>query len=113
MDYVEIIDIKEDSPDLLLEHKLILDQRLSKAEEGKTAYKNWDLLVKSMRTKPFSIEISDDAENDLDNSFSYYFKESPKVAQTFIKCIKTGLENVKKRPFSCPVIYKGLRKYTV
>ena len=38
-----------------------------------------------MRTKQFSIKISDDAENDLDNSYQYYAEESTKVAESFFK----------------------------
>lgn len=43
-DYVEVIDIKEDSPDIPIEHKILLDERLKRVEEGKTTFKNWDLV---------------------------------------------------------------------
>jgi hypothetical protein len=43
-DYVEIVDVKENNPDLLAEHKILLDERLKRIEEGKTSFKNWDLI---------------------------------------------------------------------
>ncbi|MGE5395208.1 MAG: hypothetical protein ACM3P1_10705 [Candidatus Saccharibacteria bacterium] len=43
-DYVEIVDVKENNFDLLSEHKVLLDERLKRIEEGKTCFKNWDLV---------------------------------------------------------------------
>ena len=43
-DYVEVIDIKDDSYDIPVEHKILLDERLKRVEEGKTTFKNWDLV---------------------------------------------------------------------
>lgn len=43
-DYVEIVDVKENNSDLLSEHKVLLDERLKRIEEGKTSFKNWDLV---------------------------------------------------------------------
>jgi len=45
-DYVEIIDVKEDNSETPVEHKILLDERLKRIEEGKITYKNWDLLKK-------------------------------------------------------------------
>lgn len=45
-DYVEIIDVKEDNSEIPVEHKILLDERLKRVEEGKITYKNWDLLKK-------------------------------------------------------------------
>jgi hypothetical protein len=45
-DYVEIIDVKEDNSETPIEHKILLDERLKRIEEGKITYKNWDLLKK-------------------------------------------------------------------
>ena len=43
-DYVEVIDIKENSSDIPIEHQILLDERLKRVEEGKTTFKNWDLV---------------------------------------------------------------------
>ena len=43
-DYVEIVDVKENNPDLPIEHRLLLDERLKRVEDGKTSFKNWDLI---------------------------------------------------------------------
>jgi putative addiction module component len=50
-DYVEIVDIKENSSDLPLEHKRLLDERLKKVENGKTSFKNWDLVKRKYEGK--------------------------------------------------------------
>jgi len=43
-DYVEIIDVKENNPDLPIEHRILLDERLKRIKDGKTSFKNWDLI---------------------------------------------------------------------
>ena len=48
-----------------------------------------------MKEKQYNIEISEEAENDFDNSYVHYYNESPKVADTFFRFIKTGLETKK------------------
>ena len=50
-DYVEIIDVKEDNSETPVEHKILLDERLKRIEEGKITYKNWDLLKKKYEGK--------------------------------------------------------------
>jgi len=49
-----------------------------------------------MKGKPYSIEISEEAENDLDNSYEYYFDDSPQVADTFFRRINTSLVTIRK-----------------
>jgi len=44
--------------------------------------------------KPYSIEISDEAECDFDNSYKYYFKDSPLVGYAFFQRIN------KTQPYS-------------
>jgi hypothetical protein len=48
---VEIVDVKENSSDLPIEHKNLLDERLKKIENGKTSFKNWDLVKKKYEGK--------------------------------------------------------------
>jgi hypothetical protein len=50
-DYIEIVDVNEGSSDLPLEHKMLLDERLKRIEEGKTSYKNWDLVKRKYERK--------------------------------------------------------------
>jgi len=66
-----------------------------------------------MKTKPFNIEVSDEAEIDFDKSYEYYYKDNPKVADTFFKKINIGFENIKQNPNFYPIAYKDVRKYVV
>lgn len=66
-----------------------------------------------MKTKSFSIEISDEAEIDFDKSYEYYYEDSPKVADAFFRIINMGFENIKQNPNSFPIAHKDLRKYVV
>jgi len=43
-DYVEIVDVKENNPDMPIEHRILLDERLKRIEDGKTTFKNWELI---------------------------------------------------------------------
>jgi len=51
IDYIEIIDVKEDLQELPMEHKDLLDKRLQKIENGETTFKNWDLIRKKYENK--------------------------------------------------------------
>jgi plasmid stabilization system protein ParE len=66
-----------------------------------------------MKTKRFSIEISDEAEIDFDKSYWYYSEESPKVANSFYKQINLSLEILRQHPVSFPIAYKNVRKCIV
>jgi toxin ParE1/3/4 len=66
-----------------------------------------------MKVQKFSIEVSDEAEIDFDNSYNYYFEERHKVADAFFKRINMSFEDIKQNPFAFPVAYKNIRKYVV
>ena len=44
--YVEILDIKEESAPLPVEHKKLLEERLQRIERGETTFRSWDLIKK-------------------------------------------------------------------
>ena len=50
-DYIEIIDVKENNSDLSIEHKMLLNERLKRIEEGKTSFKNWDVIKRKYEGK--------------------------------------------------------------
>lgn len=66
-----------------------------------------------MKTKQFSVEISDDAEIDFDKSYKYYSADSLEIADTFFKQINFSLENIQQTPYSFSKIHKNIRKYIV
>jgi plasmid stabilization system protein ParE len=66
-----------------------------------------------MTGKSYSIEISNEAECDFDNSYQYYFADSPKVSDALFQRINISFESIKKIPFSFPEVYKNVRKFTV
>ena len=51
IDYVEIVNVKEDLHELPTEHKDLLDKRLQKIENDETTFKNWDLIKKKYEDK--------------------------------------------------------------
>jgi len=48
---VEIINLKEYSSHLPVEHKLLLDERLKRVEVGMTTLKNWNLVIRKYEKK--------------------------------------------------------------
>ncbi len=51
IDYIEIVNVKEESQELPTEHKDLLDKRLQRIENGETNFKNWDLIKKKYENK--------------------------------------------------------------
>lgn len=66
-----------------------------------------------MKIKSFSIEISDEAEIDLDKSYEYYYVDSPKVADTFFRGINLGLEKIQQNPNVFRYAHKDVKKYVI
>ncbi len=50
-DYIEIIDVKEDTYDIPEEHRMLLDERLKMVEEGKTSFRDWEMVKKKYEGK--------------------------------------------------------------
>jgi addiction module RelE/StbE family toxin len=66
-----------------------------------------------MKGKPYSIQISEEAENDFDKSYEYYYDNSPNVANAFFHLVNDSLEIIKTSPLSFQKIHKSLRKFTI
>lgn len=66
-----------------------------------------------MKKKVFEIELSDDAEIDLDNSFEFYKQDNPNVANTFFKEVDLSFKKIKENPESFPIIGLSIRKYVL
>lgn len=66
-----------------------------------------------MKKTPFSLHLSDDAESDLEFSYSFYYEENPKVADIFFIRINKSFESIKSDPYSYPIVYKNVRKFIV
>ena len=50
-DYVEIVDVKENNPDLPIEHRRLLDERIKRVENKETTFKNWDSIKSKYEEK--------------------------------------------------------------
>lgn len=66
-----------------------------------------------MKLKPFSIELSEEAITDFDNSYHFYYKDNPKIADDFFLAINRGFNSIKQNPTTFPFIHKKVRKYVV
>ena len=66
-----------------------------------------------MKKKPFSIELSDEAEVDFNKSYEFYIEDNPEIADTYFKQINLCFEIIKKNPKSLPFAHKDVRKYVV
>lgn len=51
IDYIEIVNVKEELQELPTEHKDLLDKRLQRIENGEMTFKNWDLIKKKYEDK--------------------------------------------------------------
>lgn len=51
IDYVEIINVKENISEIPVEHKDLLEKRLQRIENGETTFKNWDLMKQKYENK--------------------------------------------------------------
>lgn len=66
-----------------------------------------------MKTKPFSIELSNEAEKDFEKSYAFYYENNPKVADTFFQNINRSFEKIKENPHTFPTVHKDVKKYVI
>jgi len=51
MDYIEIVNVKENLLELPKEHKNLLDKRMQRIENDEATFKKWDLIKKKYEDK--------------------------------------------------------------
>ncbi len=51
MEYIEIVNVKENVLELPTEHKDLLEKRIQRIENGDTSFKKWDLIKKKYEEK--------------------------------------------------------------
>ena len=51
IDYIEIVNVKEESQELPAEHMDLLNKRLQRIENGETTFRKWDLIKKKYENK--------------------------------------------------------------
>jgi len=51
IDYIEIVNVKEELHELPTEHKDLLDKRLQRIENGETTFKKWEFIKKKYEDK--------------------------------------------------------------
>ena len=51
IEYIEIVNVKEEQQEFPAEHKDLLDKRLQRIENGETNFKNWDSIKKKYENK--------------------------------------------------------------
>ena len=51
IDYIEVVNLKEESQELPAEHRDLLDKRLQRLENGETTFKDWDLIKQKYENK--------------------------------------------------------------
>lgn len=51
IDYIEIITVKEESTEIHIEQRKLIDKRLQSIENGETTFTNWDLIKKKYKNK--------------------------------------------------------------
>lgn len=56
--------------------------------------------------KQYEIELSNEAEDDFDNSYEYYANVSEKVADNFYRQVDNSLTNISENPLRYPEFIK-------
>ena len=51
IDYIEIVNVREELHEIPAEHSDLLDKRLQRIENGETTFKKWDLIKKKYEDK--------------------------------------------------------------
>jgi len=63
--------------------------------------------------RPHKIELWSEAEDDFDNSHTYYAERSEKAADDFYQHVNDCLDRISQDPLTFPVLHRNIRKCTV
>jgi len=63
-----------------------------------------------MKQPVYKIELSDEAEEDFNNSYNFYAKESQKVADNFLKQVDSCFVQISKNPEGNTYAFGEIRK---
>jgi plasmid stabilization system protein ParE len=66
-----------------------------------------------MKKKLYNLELSNEAEDDFDESYEYYSFKSTKIADNFFNIINASFSDISNNPFQYQNIFKDVRKYVV
>ena len=66
-----------------------------------------------MKRKQYKIELSDEAEQDFDNSYEFYANKSENVANSFYQDVNNSLEKITESPNTFPKALKDIRKFVM
>jgi len=66
-----------------------------------------------LKNEQYKIELSDEAEQDFDESYKYYSNKSEKVAGKFRQQVNSCFEKIAKNPEGYPKTEYGFRKYVM
>ena len=61
-----------------------------------------------MRSKP--IRLRSEAELEIEEAFEYYLRESPRIADRFLKQISASFKKIQKNPLLYPPYTKNTRR---
>lgn len=66
-----------------------------------------------MKEKRFEIELSNEAEEDFDKAYNYYFQESERVANNFYYKTDKSFKALIQNPFGYQKVYKDVRRFVM
>jgi len=66
-----------------------------------------------LKNEQYKIELSDEAEQDFDESYKYYSNKSEKVAENFRQQVNSCFEKIANNPEGYPKTEYGFRKYVM
>lgn len=61
----------------------------------------------------YKIELSDEAEQDFDNSYQYYEEKSEQTADNFYRSIDESLEKISQNPHGYQEVHEDVRRFVV
>ena len=105
----------KDINDIPLSHRRTLERTLKNITSGKTTFHEWKDVKKKYVPKAcsFAVRISDEAIQDIDESYIWYDFQQTGLGEVFANTIDKSFRTISRNPELSAIIFKGLRKYTL
>ena len=58
----------------------------------------------------YSVKISEEAELDLEETFSWHESQVKQLGSEFIRVIDKSLTTIQKNPLACPLVYRNVHR---
>ncbi|MBE2216911.1 MAG: type II toxin-antitoxin system RelE/ParE family toxin [Ignavibacteria bacterium] len=66
-----------------------------------------------MKNPRFKLLVSEEAESDIDDAYTWYELQKKTLGDSFIRSLSSAFQKIKRNPHLYPLVYLDIRKHLI